>query len=180
MSQHFSIYTKTGDDGTTGLGNGERRDKSDTRIEAIGTIDELNASLGVVIAELAGDSPSTEALKRIQHALFGIGSSLALVAGHEPGENGIAWLEKQIDSIDRQLPALTHFILPGGNRAGAEIHRARTICRRAERVLLHLARQETVNLSIGIYLNRLSDLLFVMARDINQQQGETEECWMTT
>ena len=179
MSQTFSIYTKTGDDGTTGLANGERRSKGDARIKAIGAIDELNASLGVVIAELKnGNLP--DRLKRIQNTLFSIGSSLALVAGFEPGNDEVSWLEEQIDQIEENLPQLSHFLLPGGSRAGAELHRARTICRRAERQVLLLSKQETVHLSVGIYLNRLSDLLFVMARDVNQQLGHTEEHWITS
>jgi cob(I)alamin adenosyltransferase len=184
MTNVISIYTRTGDDGTTGLANGERRTKSDDRIAAIGSIDELNASIGVVIAELNADTKAdaylAPILKRVQNTLFSIGSSLALVAGFEPGDDEIQWMEEQIDQIQLRLPPLSHFILPGGCRIGAELHRARTSCRRAERETLHLSQFETVHRSVNIYLNRLSDLLFVMARDANQQSGHAEEHWITS
>ena len=184
MANVVSIYTRTGDDGTTGLANGERRTKSDDRIAAIGSIDELNASIGVVIAELHQDNSAdaylTPILKRVQNTLFSIGSSLALVAGFEPGKDEVQWMEQQIDQIQARLPQLNHFILPGGCRTGAELHRARTTCRRAERETLHLSQFETVHHSISVYLNRLSDLLFVMARDANQQHGHAEEHWITS
>ncbi|WP_230210049.1 cob(I)yrinic acid a,c-diamide adenosyltransferase [Solemya velum gill symbiont] len=177
------MYTKTGDDGTTSLARGERRAKSDVRIMAIGSIDELNACIGVVIATLKLRSAQAykrvDTLKQIQQHLFGIGASLALTEGHAPGVAEIQWMEQEIDRFETQLPELKNFILPGGCRGAAELHRTRTVCRRTERDLLHLQAQEKVESEVTIYLNRLSDLLFMMARDVNKQRGVEEEYWTT-
>ncbi|WP_306292405.1 cob(I)yrinic acid a,c-diamide adenosyltransferase [Solemya velum gill symbiont] len=183
LERIISIYTKTGDDGTTSLARGERRAKSDVRIMAIGSIDELNACIGVVIATLKLRSAQAykrvDTLKQIQQHLFGIGASLALTEGHAPGVAEIQWMEQEIDRFETQLPELKNFILPGGCRGAAELHRTRTVCRRTERDLLHLQAQEKVESGVTIYLNRLSDLLFMMARDVNKQRGVEEECWTT-
>jgi cob(I)alamin adenosyltransferase len=170
------IYTRTGDDGTTGLGDGSRTDKDEPRIEAIGSIDELNCVIGVLLCE---DLPETtcECLTGVQHRLFDIGGELSIpghcmVAGHHVGE-----LESVLDSLNAELPALKDFILPGGLRAAALCHQARAVCRRAERRLTTLARHADINPASRHYLNRLSDLLFVMSRSLNRHAGVPDVLW---
>jgi cob(I)alamin adenosyltransferase len=175
------IYTKTGDDGTTGLIGGKRVPKNASRIEAYGAIDELNAVLGVV-----GASPLPERVRRIlirvQDDLFSIGADLALPAGQERSQWGIPAiadedlraLEQEIDDCEAALTPLQRFILPGGSMPGALLHLARTVARRAERRCVALAHAEHVDPQIIRYLNRLSDLYFVLARYVNQENGQPE------
>lgn len=179
----MKIYTKTGDSGETGLFAGGRVPKDDARIEAYGTVDELNSILGMVRSrpltpELDG------ALAQIQHALFAVGGELATpdAAGRGMrliGPSHISRLEQQIDDCERQLAPLSQFILPGGCSAAAELHLARTICRRAERRVVTLQRTGSASVAqdLIVYLNRLSDLLFVMARLANQQAGVADVVW---
>ena len=170
------IYTRTGDDGTTGLGDGSRVPKDSVRVEAYGTVDELNSTLGVLLAEALPETART-ILTDIQHELFDLGSELcvpgytAITAGH------ITRLEQTLDRFNAELPPLKEFILPGGNRPAALCHVARTVCRRAERRTLSLHREAEVNSEALRYLNRLSDLLFVLARVLARQDGGTEVLW---
>ncbi|MCX7284830.1 MAG: cob(I)yrinic acid a,c-diamide adenosyltransferase [Novosphingobium sp.] len=167
------IYTRTGDDGTSGLVDGSRRAKYDPRMQAIGDVDEANSVLG--LAALVTDGPTTATLQRIQNDLFDLGADLAT-----PGEDfapsemvlrvvarQVEWLEEAIDALNETLPPLTSFILPGGSEAAARIHVARATVRRAERSAVALAAAEPVNPQALAYLNRLSDYLFVLARAIN-------------
>ncbi len=183
MPRLTRIYTRTGDDGTTGLGTGERVAKTAQRIEAFGTVDELNSGIGVVlvsgpVAELV--SP----LRRIQNELFHLGADLCIpesAKGDRPGPRiearHITGLEQLIDSFNDQLPPLENFILPGGSSAAAQLHVARTVCRRAERDVLRLAAQEPIGPFVVQYLNRLSDALFVMARYQNLKAGVADPVW---
>lgn len=167
------IYTKTGDDGTTALGDGSRLRKDAERIEAYGTVDELNAVLGLMTAN--ANLPMQELVLSISNDLFDVGADLCVpLGGHEqPGaalritDEHVDRLEKQIDHYNANLEPLRSFILPGGSPAAAWCHLARTICRRAERRVVTLAGNETVNPLVVTYLNRLSDLLFVLARVLN-------------
>lgn len=177
------IYTKTGDDGTTGLVGGTRVKKFDARLEAYGTIDELNAAVGVIRSYDIPDTISS-VLIEIQNRLFNIGSRLA---SDEKGdkiteklsitEAHIAFLEKAIDEIEKDLPKLRQFILPGGDLASAYCHVARTVCRRAERRILAFADSGTIQPEIVKYINRLSDFLFVLARKMAAISGVHEEPW---
>ena len=186
----MKIYTKTGDDGTTGLLGGgavARVRKSDPRIECYGTIDELNAVIGW--AAVAASSSEVhlslaESLRVIQAELFVIGSHLAVADGSAAPpslppleESAVARLEMQIDSATARLPALRNFILPGGSEAGARLHVARTVCRRAERQLVKFAQDRPVAPTIVTYLNRLSDWLFVQARAANHDAGVADVPW---
>ena len=179
------IYTGTGDDGQTGLFGNRRVPKDDARIEAYGTIDELNAALGLVAAELpASDSPSAGQITAIQNVLFEIGSDLATEGGTASVARvtaATAELERWIDDSEAQLPQLRSFVLPAGTRTAALLHQARTITRRAERrywTLRRLARDShPIPPEIGVYLNRLSDLCFSWARRANQQAGVADVPW---
>jgi cob(I)alamin adenosyltransferase len=179
----MKIYTKTGDDGTTGVLGPKRIRKDDPRIDAYGTVDELNAVIGV--ARAAAPWAALDAvLAKIQEDLFVLGSALAdpLMNGpfyHAVTPKHIAWLEGQIDELQDTLPKLTKFILPGGTPAAAQIHLARTVCRRAERSVVHLTSQQyqTVSDTVPVYLNRLSDALFVIARALNQAAGVADVPW---
>jgi cob(I)alamin adenosyltransferase len=182
------IYTRTGDAGETGLFDGTRVPKSDARVAAYGDVDELNAWLGLARSALVadGDAPAavalSEILERLQRDLFALGARLAdprhKIAGRvtkaaiEPDD--ITRLEHWIDSLEQELPPLRRFILPGGSRAGATLHVARTVCRRAERSMVALA---DVKPELLTYINRVSDLLFVMARAANHRQGTVEIEW---
>jgi cob(I)alamin adenosyltransferase len=177
------IYTKTGDQGMTGLLGNRRVPKDDARIEAYGTVDELNAMLGLVRTH-GLDKAVDGLLAVVQGDLFVVGSALADPAPGGPFHNvitgeHIARLESAIDTLETELQPLTQFILPGGTLAAAQIHLARTICRRAERLTVKLSRQpgEDVPGSLVIYLNRLSDLLFVVARVVNHQAGVADIPW---
>ncbi|MGB3623406.1 MAG: cob(I)yrinic acid a,c-diamide adenosyltransferase [Ketobacter sp.] len=171
------IYTRTGDQGTTGLGDGSRVDKDSLRVEAYGTTDELNSVLGMVLAEEGVAESIVLWLQEIQHDLFDLGAELC-VPGHSVlTERFITRLEQHIDAMNADLPPLKEFILPAGNRAAASCHLARTVCRRAERRVMTLSKQESIN-SWGIkYLNRLSDFLFVAARVLARANGGKEVMW---
>jgi cob(I)alamin adenosyltransferase len=179
------IYTRTGDDGTTALGNGERRPKYDLRVAAYGTVDETNAALGVVRLHLA-DAPALDAmLGRIQNDLFDLGADLAVPARAEKAErlrmvaSQVDRLEREIDSLNADLAPLTSFVLPGGTPAAAYLHVARTVCRRAERLVAELAARpdEVVGDAAIKYLNRLSDFLFVASRVANGN-GAGDVLWV--
>ncbi|MGC6488225.1 MAG: cob(I)yrinic acid a,c-diamide adenosyltransferase [Planctomycetota bacterium] len=179
------IYTKTGDDGQTGLFGNRRVPKDDARIEAYGTVDELNSVLGMLRTELApGSLPADPQVQSVQDTLFEIGADLATEGGDASVprvEGAIGQLEAWIDESEAQLPALTNFVLPGGCRVAAVLHLARTVSRRAERCYWTLERQvaadHPVPHQIGIYLNRLSDLCFSWARLANQQAGVADIPW---
>ena len=171
------IYTRTGDDGTTGLGNGERVDKCDLRVEAFGTVDETNSALGLLLAEPDVPAAIRACLTRIQHELFEIGAELSLPGYRKITSDHVALLERDLDQLNERLPPLEEFVLPGGSRAAATCHLARTICRRAERRAWAAAQMTTLNPELLRYLNRLSDLLFVMARVIARQDGGQETLW---
>lgn len=178
----FKIYTKTGDDGTTGLFGGARMTKDHIRIEAYGTVDELNTCIGLVAAESAMPGLA-EDLQGIQSRLFTMGAVLASDPDKDMPtpdlvEADIAWLEAAIDRMDTALPELRHFILPGGSRAVAAAHLARTVCRRAERRCVTLSREAAVPEIIIRYLNRLSDYFFVLARWIGHREGTAEIKWI--
>jgi len=183
MPRITKVYTRTGDDGTTGLGTGQRVPKNALRISAYGTVDELNAQLGVVLtvhpcAELV------EPLRRIQNELFHLGAELCVPEAEKAQRPGpriearhVRALEQLIDHLNGQLPPLQNFVLPGGTPAAAHLHVARTVCRRAEREVVALASHEAVGAHVLPYLNRLSDALFVMARYDNRQAGVDEPIW---
>ena len=179
----MKIYTRTGDDGSTGLIGGSRVGKDDAAIECYGTVDELNAAIGVVVA--VADAESGEWLRQVQAELFTIGSHLATPAGATRAaslpviEGGwVTRLEQQIDAAEATLPPLRNFILPGGTELAARLHVARTVCRRAERLLVATARQRPTDPLIITYVNRLSDWLFVQARRANHKAGVADVPWI--
>lgn len=174
------IYTRTGDDGTTGLANGERVDKTHVRIEACGAIDELNSGIGMALAEPAIDAAVRASLVQIQHDLFDVGAELSLPGLRSIGAAHVARLEAALDALNTTLPPLKEFILPGGNRAAAAMHFARAVCRRAERRAWALAKIAEINPELLRYLNRLSDLLFVAARVLARGGGGSEVMWRRT
>jgi cob(I)alamin adenosyltransferase len=179
------IYTRAGDRGETRLVGGQRVSKDALRIECYGTIDELNAFVGMarVSAEEARLDRFAAILKRVQHELFNLGSILATlpedVHPQQPRitSEDVKQLEREIDEMNESLPALRSFVLPGGSRLNTELHACRTICRRAERILVTLAREEQAPADSIEYLNRLSDAFFVWSRWVNQQIGATESLW---
>jgi cob(I)alamin adenosyltransferase len=181
----MKIYTKTGDTGTTGLFGGGRVEKNHARIESYGTVDELNAVLGLVRSRLTGDKGLEEidaALLEIQNDLFVVGADLATPADAKStvprvSEAMTDRIEHLIDGVSEELAELKSFILPGGSESASRLHVARTVCRRAERRVVSAALQEAVNAEIIRYLNRLSDLLFVMARRVNQLEGVEAPEW---
>ena len=178
------LYTRTGDLGETALFGGDRVPKDHPRVEAYGSVDELNSALGVAVSFIR-QRRIAAALQSVQNELFNIGSELAGESGPkaERGrmfidpEGKIAGLERLIDEYDAKLPPLRTFILPSGSRAGALLHLARSVCRRAERAVVRLSRQEDVNPHLIVYLNRLSDLLFVLARYVNRAARKPETPW---
>jgi len=170
------IYTKTGDDGTTGLGDGTRVAKDSARVAAYGTVDELNSSIGIVLAQDI-PAPIREALTQIQHDLFDLGGELCIPGMAMVHETDVERLEQTLDGFNADLPPLKDFILPGGGMAAACCHLARTVCRRAEREVVTLARSETVRPEAVRYLNRLSDLLFVLSRVLARASGHGEVLW---
>jgi cob(I)alamin adenosyltransferase len=170
------IYTRTGDDGSTGLGDGTRVPKDHPRVEAYGTVDELNSVLGLLLCEpLSGELQA--ALTRIQHTLFDLGGELSVPERHVLTDAQATELEQLLDRLNADLEPLKEFILPGGSRAAALCHVARSVCRRAEREVYALSHQEHVSPASLKYLNRLSDLLFVMARAINHAAGIPDTLW---
>jgi len=171
------IITRTGDAGTTGLGDGSRVDKDSARIEAIGAVDELNSHIGLLLASLMLPADIANLLLRIQHDLFDLGGELA-VPGHDAiTEAQVAALEAHTEQFNEQLPPLKEFILPGGGEAAARCHVARTVARRAERCCWALARAANWSSPALVYLNRLSDLLFVMARVLARHENGGEILW---
>jgi cob(I)alamin adenosyltransferase len=178
------IYTKTGDRGETGLLGGARVGKDQARVAAYGEVDETNALLGVVRSRTA-DAALRRLLAEIQRDLFALGAQLADPTARVTAKRAkaavteahVRRLERAIDAKEKRLPALTSFILPGGSETGALLHLARTVCRRAERSVVGLSRTEAVDPRVLVYLNRLSDLLFVLARFENRLRGEAEERW---
>ncbi len=171
------IYTRTGDDGTTGLGSGERVPKEDARVEAYGSVDELNSAIGVLLAGPGLPAEASAVLQGIQHRLFDLGGELSVPGRSVIDAAAVAEIEAQLDSINASLPPLRDFVLPGGSPGAAACHLARAICRRAERRTWALSRHSEVNPQSLRYLNRVSDLLFVMARVICRHQGGREVIW---
>lgn len=180
----MKIYTKTGDDGTTSLFSGGRVSKTHLRVEAYGTVDELNSVLGVVRAHKP-QRRCDEWLARVQWQLFNLGADLATPLDSKAewvvrmDADTVVWLEDAIDEMTAELPELKNFILPGGSLVAANIHVARTVCRRAERVVIQLQDQEPVGEQVIHYLNRLSDFLFTLARWENMQAGIPEDKWLS-
>jgi cob(I)alamin adenosyltransferase len=181
------IYTRTGDDGTTALGSGERRPKYDLRVAAYGTVDEVNAVIGIARLHAGADSELDGMLARIQNDLFDVGADLCLPdKGKGPGgarldvtELQVEWLERQIDRLNAELAPLRSFVLPGGSAAAAHLHLARTVCRRAERLMVELKDRpaESVTAAAIKYVNRLSDFFFVAARFTNDK-GAADVLWV--
>lgn len=176
----MKIYTKTGDEGETGLWGGQRVPKDSVRVAAYGTVDECNAAIGLARASGLPEDLDSD-LERVQNQLFVLGADLATPGDkariERVSEEEVAFVEQAIDRIDGELPAMRQFILPGGTGAAAALHLARTICRRAERECVTLQRSEEVNPQVAIYLNRLSDFLFVAARLANQRAGHEDIPW---
>ncbi len=176
----MKIYTKTGDDGTTGLFSGKRVDKSSLRVEAYGTVDELNSIIGIAMSACGKDSLKAD-LVTVSNTLFVLGADLATPPEPKPkwevkrvGEIHIVWLEGRIDEYTALMPELKNFILPGGSIVSAYLHQARTVCRRAERRAIALAAEESIGEFVVKYLNRLSDYLFTAARYANLLDGEED------
>ena len=179
------IYTKTGDDGTTGLVSGQRVGKDDLRVEAFGSVDEVNAAIGLARSRLGQDNPLIdEMLSSIQNDLFDLGADLATPSIVDEAEGQalriqpeqVGRIEQEIDQLNAKLEPLTSFILPGGKEGVAELHLARTICRRAERVMVSLTKIEEINQQACLYMNRLSDFLFVASRYMNDH-GAADILW---
>lgn len=171
------IYTRTGDRGTTGLGDGSRVDKDSLRVASYGTVDELNSHIGLLLAaEVVTEVRST--LTRVQHELFDLGGELCMPGYTLIPEAFVGRLEDDLDRLNGELPPLEDFILPGGSEAAARCHVARTVCRRAERCVVSLSRAEDVNEVSVRYLNRLSDYLFVAARVLARAGGGDEVIWI--
>ena len=171
------IYTRTGDDGTTGLGDGSRVDKDSLRVETFGTVDELNSLVGLVQTGQIDDA-IRDCLTRTQHELFDLGGELCMPGYLLIPEICVDQLEADLDAFNEDLPALKDFILPGGSEAAARCHYARTVCRRAERLMVSLSKVEDINEVSMRYLNRLSDLLFVVARVLARANGGSEVLWI--
>jgi cob(I)alamin adenosyltransferase len=170
------IYTRTGDDGTTGLGDGTRVAKDSARVAAYGTVDELNSAIGLLIAHgIRADLAET--LTEVQHELFDLGGELCIPGSALIHAPDIERLERRLDALNEGLPPLKDFILPGGGLAASSCHLARTICRRAEREVVTLSHHDAVRPETIRYLNRLSDLLFVMARVLARADGHGEVLW---
>ncbi len=183
----MKIYTKTGDKGETSLFGGERVKKDDPRIEAYGTVDELNSAIGLAISFLPiSQADLQEILLTVQHHLLDIGSELSSLSDKKSRSKAkvpevtakkVTWLEKHIDTLDKDLTQLTQFILPGGTQAASALHLARTICRRAERKVITLSAEHETNSELIRYLNRLSDFLFTAARFTNVKSGNGDVSW---
>jgi cob(I)alamin adenosyltransferase len=171
------IYTRTGDDGSTGLGDGSRVGKDSPRVIAYGTVDELNSTIGMVLAADGVPDAVREILTQVQHDLFDLGGELCIPGMATVQDSDIARLESTLDDFNEPLPPLKEFILPGGGMAAACGHLARTVCRRAEREVVALARAEDIRAQPQRYLNRLSDLLFVICRVLARASGHGEVLW---
>ena len=177
------VYTGGGDEGDTGLGGGQRVSKDSLRIEACGCVDELNSLIGLAIAQGLVEVSAGE-LRGVQNDLFDLGADLAVLEEDKPAagacrieQEQVAALEHRLDALGEELGPLEEFILPGGSVGAATLHLARTVCRRAERAVVALSREETIGLQVIPYLNRLSDLLFQLARLHNDAAGQQETCW---
>jgi cob(I)alamin adenosyltransferase len=170
------IYTRTGDAGETGLGDGSRVPKDSRRVRALGDVDELNSAIGLLLAEKLPAGVRL-ALGGIQHDLFDLGGEVCIPGHASMNESQVSRLEVLLDEYNSDLPPLKEFILPGGTRAASLAHLSRTVCRRAERSLVSLARDEPVGTTARIYLNRLSDLLFVLGRVLNRAGGGSDVLW---
>jgi cob(I)alamin adenosyltransferase len=171
------IYTRTGDDGSTGLGDGSRVAKDSLRVGAYGTVDELNSTIGMVLASDGVADDVREALTQVQHDLFDLGGELCIPGMAMVHDADIERLEQVLDAFNDPLPPLKDFILPGGGMAASCCHLARTVCRRAEREVIALGREEEVRPQAQRYLNRLSDLLFVICRVLARASGHGEVLW---
>jgi cob(I)alamin adenosyltransferase len=171
-----AITTRTGDDGSTGLGDGTRVGKDTARIQAMGDVDELNSCLGVLLAEPLAE-PVAQALAPVQHALFDLGSELAIPGYAQMTPDQLARLDALIAAFNAPLGPLREFILPGGTRAAALAHVARSVCRRAERSVVTVAHESALGTLPQQYLNRLSDLLFILARTLNKESGTPDTLW---
>jgi cob(I)alamin adenosyltransferase len=169
------IYTRTGDDGTTGLADGGRVPKDHQRIEVLGCLDELNSVIGLIMAQAEPDVPPQ--LAHIQNRLFDLGAELATPGAERTRAEDVAYLEAALDGYNADLPPLREFILPGGGNAATFCHLARALCRRTERRLVSLNREERLNAQTLRYINRLSDLLFVLARVLARRDGGSEVFW---
>ena len=183
MPRITKVYTRTGDDGTTSLGDGGRVPKDSPRIEAYGTVDELNSEIGVALAD-GLDPAVAEPLRRVQNELFHLGADLCVPEANKPTrpvprieERHVEALEGLMDRLSETLAPLENFVLPGGAPGAARLHVARTVCRRAERLVVALSRVEAVNPDTIRYLNRLSDALFVLARFENARRGAPDVLW---
>jgi cob(I)alamin adenosyltransferase len=171
------IYTRTGDDGTTGLGDGNRVAKDDPRVEAYGTVDELNCAIGMILGATNLPDAIRGTLTEVQHDLFDLGGELCIPGSRAITPMQVTRLETTLDAYNDHLPALKEFILPGGGPAAAACHLARTIARRAERRAWTLAKKDAVSTDLTNYLNRLSDLLFVLARVLARHESGSEVLW---
>ncbi|TAL87466.1 MAG: cob(I)yrinic acid a,c-diamide adenosyltransferase [Rhodanobacter sp.] len=171
------IYTRTGDDGSTGLGDGSRTGKDSLRVSAYGTVDELNSTIGMLLAIEGVTDAVREALIQVQHDLFDLGGELCIPGMAMVHDSDVDRLENTLDQFNEGLPPLKEFILPGGGMAAACGHLARTVCRRAEREVVALGREETLRAQPQHYLNRLSDLLFVISRVLARSSGHGEVLW---
>ena len=170
------IYTRTGDHGKTGLSDGSRVDKFHARIESLGNIDELNSVIGILLTEKIPDGKKL-ILEKIQHDLFDIGGELSIPNHTKIDGSKINFLEKNLDDMNNELKPLKEFILPGGSKASSYCHLARTVCRRAERSLFNLDKTDKVNEASLKYINRLSDMLFVLARSLNKTNNFNDVFW---
>lgn len=173
------VYTRTGDGGETALGDGSRVPKDHLRVEAMGEVDEVNCFLGVILSQNL-PRPVRECLVRIQHELFDLGGELCIPHHRMMRADHVKRLEHDLEIFNTELPHLKEFVLPGGGRAASTCHVARAICRRAERRVVTLAREEPVSPDLLAYLNRLSDLLFVIARTVGRTEGRREVLWNAT
>jgi cob(I)alamin adenosyltransferase len=171
------IYTRTGDDGTTGLGDGSRVAKDSLRVDAYGTVDEANSAIGMILSFESVPNDIRKLLTEIQHDMFELGGELCIPGHTAITDDFITRLETELDALNEDLPALKEFILPGGGQAAAACHLARTIVRRAERITTTLAGSESVRPEVLRYLNRLSDLLFVVARVLSRAESGQEVLW---
>ena len=171
------IYTRTGDDGTTGLGDGSRIEKDHIRMQAIGSIDEVNSLIGLMIAEMDETDELRSLFTEIQHDLFDLGGELCIPGYQLINESRVSDIEAKLDELNEELPPLKNFILPGGNKAAGFCHMARSVCRRAERDMVTLARDTEVNAAGKKFINRLSDLLFVCARILARRNNGEEILW---
>lgn len=172
------IYTRTGDKGTTGMADGSRIDKDDIQVEAIGDVDELNSIMGMLICKTE-DLELADLFLTIQHDLFNLGGQISMPEMSLLVAQRTDWLEQQLDKLNKDLPPLKEFILPGGTEAAATCHLARSVSRRAERSIVSLSKKMDISSDVQSYINRLSDFLFVAARVLSRQQGGKEIYWQS-